>query len=281
MATNLRRRIVTAFVLGPIVVALVLGAGTQSVAWAFGVVIAGAAWEWAGLCGGTAAFPRILYVVLTACALVLVEHWWNERGVWAGLNVLAVLWWLAALGMIVVAERRRSSSRCRGRSSPPGWSLPSFVAGWLVLVPTWSAVVGVHGRSENGPARVLMLLVVIWAADVAAYAVGRRFGRRRLAPSVSPGKSWEGFAGGVFAAGLAGAAVGAWAGLPGVVAAALAVLVGAFSVIGDLAESLFKRRAGLKDSGGILPGHGGILDRIDSLTAGAPAFALVLGWFGS
>lgn len=124
---------------------------------------------------------------------------------------------------------------------------------------------------------LLLCLALVWAADSAAYLVGRRFGRRKLCPQVSPGKTVEGLLGGLVGAALVGLIAGLALGLGGLRLAALvglATACAAVSVVGDLAESLFKRRAGVKDSGDLLPGHGGVLDRIDALIAAAPLFAL-------
>jgi phosphatidate cytidylyltransferase len=153
------------------------------------------------------------------------------------------------------------------------------LAGLLILVPAWTAVVYLQGLSDQGPAYVLFLLLLIWCADTAAYFGGRAWGKRKLLVNVSPGKTWEG-------AGSALVAVGvlSWVGahILGVAAEQLSVFIGLslvtvlFSILGDLIESMYKRQAGLKDSGTLLPGHGGVLDRIDSLTAAAPIFVLGL-----
>lgn len=146
-------------------------------------------------------------------------------------------------------------------------------AGFAVLVPAGLALLALQ------PLQVLLVLVLVWIADTAAYFVGRRWGRRKLAPSISPGKSWEGAAGGLIGA-LAYAIICgffieglAWA--PYLAAAAVLAMV---SIVGDLFESAAKRQAGVKDSGTLLPGHGGILDRIDSATAVLPLAALALPW---
>jgi phosphatidate cytidylyltransferase len=132
----------------------------------------------------------------------------------------------------------------------------------------------------DGQALLLFLLVLIAAADVGAYFGGRRFGRRKLAPRVSPGKTLEGLVAGFATAGLAAAAGAYLLGFPALPWLALCLLVALVSVVGDLSESMFKRRAGLKDSGALLPGHGGILDRIDSVTAASPVFLLGLHLLG-
>jgi phosphatidate cytidylyltransferase len=152
-------------------------------------------------------------------------------------------------------------------------------AGVIVLLAAWVAIVALHARS---PWLVLAAMAIVWIADIAAYFAGRRFGRRKLAPAISPGKTWEGVWGAlgavaVYALVLAAAAPAAM--VPAGPAATLALvaflpLVAAISVVGDLYESLLKRQAGVKDSGALLPGHGGVLDRVDALLAAMPFAAL-------
>jgi phosphatidate cytidylyltransferase len=131
---------------------------------------------------------------------------------------------------------------------------------------------------------ILAVMVLVWVADIGAYFSGRRFGKNKLAPQVSPGKSWEGVYGGLAASLLVTLVVGLsrdWSGSALLIALAGAAVVVLISVVGDLTESMFKRQAGLKDSSNLLPGHGGVLDRIDSLTAAIPVFAVLLwlaGW---
>jgi phosphatidate cytidylyltransferase len=128
---------------------------------------------------------------------------------------------------------------------------------------------------------LIFMMVLVVAADVGAYFAGRAFGRVKLAPRVSPGKTWEGVVGGMASAGLVAVAGAYWLQLPTASFLALCAAVAVASVVGDLTESMFKRSVGLKDSGTLLPGHGGILDRIDSISAAAPVFALGLMWFGA
>jgi phosphatidate cytidylyltransferase len=163
-----------------------------------------------------------------------------------------------------------------------GWQLRSrllgMLTGLLVLFPAWLALVAL----QSSPGLLLALMGVVWVADSMAYFAGHRWGRRKLAPSISPGKTWEGVAGAVVGVAVYHAAVWHWAlapVMPGA-AVALAVLVAAMvplSILGDLFESLLKRQAGVKDSGTLLPGHGGVLDRIDALTSTLPLAALAVG----
>jgi len=157
-----------------------------------------------------------------------------------------------------------------------GWHSrqPVFLAvvGWIVLLPTWLALAGLRAES---PWLLLWVMAAVWVADSAAYFAGRRFGRNKLAPAISPGKTWEGVGGAAVGVGLYAVAVVAYSGASALwVPAALALTV--FSIEGDLFESWMKRRAGLKDSGSIFPGHGGILDRVDALTSSLPLAALLI-----
>lgn len=231
----------------------------------FAAVVLGAAWEWCGLSGIAEPWQRLLYVLaLAGCMLAL---WPMPVGrLW--LIAIAVLWWLwQALALWRV---QRIDPR-EGRD--PGL----LVLGPPVLVAPWAAMVQLHESTPLGPALVLFLLLLTWTADTAAYFVGRRFGRVKLAPLVSPGKTREGVYGALAGGCIAGVLLG-WGASLGLGAtllvALLCALTVAFSVVGDLYESLLKRRRGVKDSGRLLPGHGGLLDRIDSVTAAAPVFAL-------
>ena len=161
-----------------------------------------------------------------------------------------------------------------------GWRIRSAVAmgitGWVVLVPTWLALA--HLQSE--PEKLLALLGILWLSDTAAYGAGRAWGSHKLAPGISPGKTWEGVAGAAAAVAVYYVALsfatphwGWWNGIGGAILFASVALAG---MLGDLFESWVKRQAGVKDSGTLLPGHGGVLDRIDSMTSGLPIAALLL-----
>lgn len=257
----LKQRIITALILLPIVVLLVLFAPTTWLAVLFSALTLLAAWEWAALCGYARTGGRILYCLLTAvwcAAVVLAGRVWSWDGMLGSLCGVALAWWLFAL--IWIAVWRADFPRpCKALS------------GWLTLIPPLFAVLALPRHL------LLLLLVLIWAADSGAYFAGRSFGRHKLAPAVSPGKTWEGVAGGTLAL-LTVTLLGVRLLLPGnaLFFILVCVLTGWLSMVGDLSESLFKRQAGVKDSGALFPGHGGALDRIDSLTAAVPAFWLGL-----
>jgi len=272
----LKLRVLTALTLAPLAVWATLALPTMWFAVILGAIFALGAWEWARLAGFVRVPARAAYVAafLLLLAGLLERARMVELLPW--LIALATLWWLAALGFILVYPRASAIW------SAQRWRLA--VAGLLCLLPGWAALVALHGEAAQGPQYVLFLLLLIWGADVGAYFAGHRFGRSKLAPAVSPGKTWAGVwgamattvlitLGGSYLLGLS-AHVLLWL-LP------LTLFTVAVSIVGDLTESMFKRLAEVKDSGGLLPGHGGILDRIDSLTAAAPLFMLgYLLWRG-
>ncbi|RMD78957.1 MAG: phosphatidate cytidylyltransferase [Gammaproteobacteria bacterium] len=265
----MRRRLLTGALLLAAAVAAVLALPTRALTLLLALPVLGGAWEWVRLSGWEEPAARRH---LAAFALVLGLLWWSPPppAALAATAWGAVLWWAAAALGLVAAERRAAAGR--GLPAPP--RLLRGLLSWVVLLPPWLLLGGLHGGSlapGPGPALLLAVLALVWAADIGAYFVGRRWGRHRLAPALSPGKTWEGLAGGLGAAALLAAGEALALGLPvgGWTATALVTVV--FSVAGDLLESWLKRLAGAKDSGRLLPGHGGILDRIDSLTAGLPA----------
>ncbi len=230
------------------------------------------AWEWAGF-GALRSAPRARPCYTLGVALVAVAGWrWTEDP--AHLFVLlgaACAWWLIAFLWLALApewHRRRLTLVC-GLAGPGAVFRGARPAADL------------RGPGfARGPVIVLWLVLLVIAADIGAYFAGRAFGRRKLAPRVSPGKTWEGAVGGLgmVASGRRGRRASLQA-AGRLMAVVFGCAVGIFSVIGDLTESMFKRAAALKDSGTLLPGHGGLLDRIDSVTAAAPLYAL--GLFGS
>jgi phosphatidate cytidylyltransferase len=180
---------------------------------------------------------------------------------------VALAWWTVALAWVMFAPRRVSP-----------WS--AALAGVLALVPAWLALTRMRLDFVRGAEWVLFALVLVWVADIGAFFVGRRYGHTRLAPKVSPGKTWEGVVGGTVAGALVALIGSAWFDIPATRFVPLCIAAVAFSIVGDLTESLLKRFAGLKDSGTLFPGHGGVMDRIDSVTGAAPILFLGLVTLG-
>jgi len=268
----LRQRLLTAGLLVPLIIGGILLLPTPLFALLMAGIVLLAAWEWARLAGLVGVRARSAFVVVGAAGLLWL---WLYPPPPALILVPACLWWFA-FGLSMPRLRPTASA-------DRGVEAAALVLGSIVLLAPWFALVTLHGSGPLGPPLVLALMFLIWGADSAAYFGGRRFGKHKLAPRLSPGKTWEG----IYAA-LAMAAVMALVsallmGLDVATTAGLIVLgvvTGAVSVVGDLFESWLKRRRGLKDSGALLPGHGGVLDRIDSMTAAAPIFALGLIWLG-
>ena len=266
----LKQRIITALILGPLALWGIWSLSTAGLAVVLTVVFTLGAWEWSRLVGLQCHHWRIAYSALYPVAFYLLFPL-LQQGTWLQLVlVIALMWWTLALLSVVTYPRSASLWQ--------GSAVARAIAGPLVLLPTWAALCVLH--SEFGPGYIILLMLLIWGADTGAYFAGRAFGKRKLAPKVSPGKSWEGVIGGLLVSLTVAVIATYWltpiGGYPGFLMLVLLTIF--ISILGDLTESLFKRVMDLKDSGGILPGHGGILDRIDSLTAAAPLFTLGLLW---
>lgn len=261
--SGLRQRVLTALVLIA-ALAVVLFALPPAATLALVVVaILVGGWEWSAFVAPTRPAVRAAFVALLALGIAAAWPLSGTRSGMLALLVVAGLWWLLAVFWILRGPQRVGA-------------VLAAVAGIASLVPVAVALGRLRLEPGQGAWVLLFALLVIMAADVGAYFAGHRFGRIKLAPSVSPGKTWEGVIGGLLFS-LIIAIVGArLLGWPVAVVAPLAVGAAAFSVVGDLMESLMKRHSGLKDSGHLFPGHGGILDRFDSLTAGIPLLMLGL-----
>ncbi len=268
----LKTRLISAAIMIPLVVGGILFLPTDSVALVLALVMGVGLWEWARMVPLQSFPAQLLYPGVIVLLMWLA--WMAPLDVLIDiLLVAALLWWLGALYWV-------SRAKITTESSLPLRAMKSVV-GLLVVLPAWAALVMLHGREQDGPLLTLFLLVLIWLADSGAYFAGRRWGRTKLAPVVSPGKTWQGVYGGIVSSGLFALLVGLlysqslrWA--AGLVLASLLTVM--FSIVGDLLESLMKRQRGIKDSSHIIPGHGGVLDRIDSLTAAAPVFLLGINW---
>lgn len=259
----LKQRVVTALFLVAGLICVLFVLPPRYVVAVFAGVAAIAAWEWAGLMrAGTTGRSLFPLFTLTCCLLIHLHppSRLPALALAAGFWLLLVPAWLA---------RRWSLTRGIG-----------FAVGLVVIVPTWVALVELY---ERGAWPLLEVMALVWVADIAAYFAGRAIGRHKLAPAISPGKTWEGAAGAVLGGLIYGAALIGFVHAGAVVSwglAAIAVVVLVIvSIMGDLFESLMKRQAEVKDSSRLLPGHGGVLDRIDSLTSTLPLAALGLYWF--
>ncbi|QXH45800.1 phosphatidate cytidylyltransferase [Pseudomonas xanthosomatis] len=262
----LKQRIITALILLPVALCGFFLLNGGDFALFIGLVVTLGAWEWARLAGLVAQPLRIAYAAVVAGGLMLL-YILPELAPWV--LGASVIWWALATWLVLTYPRSNelwSSAACR------------LLIGLLILLPAWQGLVLLK-HWPLGNWLILAVMVLVWAADIGAYFSGRALGKRKLAPQVSPGKSWEGVYGGLAVSLLITLVVGLNRGwgigelLLGLLGAVVVVMS---SVVGDLTESMFKRREGIKDSSNLLPGHGGVLDRIDSLTAAIPMFAVLL-----
>ena len=262
----LKERILTALVLAPLAIAAVLLLSTKTLAVVTGVVFVVGIAEWGRLIGLATPGERLAYVAIVAIVMGLVWQLREQRTLEIAAFVGAT-WWLAAWAWL------RNFEFASGPDRRNVWL--KGLAGLLAVVPAWSALILIHGDVAAVAGRwwLLYVLLLIWIADIGAYFAGRRFGTTKLAPKISPGKTYAGVYGGLTGALLLAAVVGAWAeSVPFVALFCLSLVTVVFSIVGDLFESLIKRHSNTKDSGALLPGHGGIFDRFDSLFAALPIF---------
>jgi phosphatidate cytidylyltransferase len=263
----LKERLLTALVLIPALLLVLLVLPRQAALFVLALLVLLGAWEWSGFLRTGHVVIRSGYVAVIG--LLMGAAWAVSPGAPALQLLLAaaLVWWLVAFLWVSVMPARVSA-------------VAAAIAGPFVLVPAWVALGRLHLSQPAGPQWVIFLILLVALADVGAFFAGRRFGRLKLAPRVSPGKTWEGLFGGLCLAMVVAGAGLMWFAVPSGPFLALCAAVVLISVVGDLTESLFKRYAGIKDSGKVFPGHGGVLDRIDSLTAAAPLFLLGLYWLG-
>lgn len=268
----LKTRIITAAVLIPLVILGTLYLPSMAFAVVSGIVFWCAMWEWTALAGFQSVFGRTLCLILMPlCTLLILAilQWIGKSVLQESVPLLILAFWLLAGFSVVYYPKILSFWKQRA---------VSVITGCMVLIPAWFMLVALQYLD---PWLVLYVFSLIWVSDIAAYFVGKRFGKHKLARKLSPGKTWEGVLG-AFMAGFLVILLGfrlldqnhtlfSWI--------VLGLITITFSIIGDLFESLFKRLRNLKDSGALLPGHGGLLDRIDSLTAAVPIFAIGFMFF--
>jgi phosphatidate cytidylyltransferase len=272
----LKTRVITAIVLLAVLVPVTLFAPIGAFGALIAFVVVFAAWEWARLLKLTGAGP-IVYAIVAALALVASTKLGVGFVAPRPLFEAAAIFWVLVGPFVLIRKPTLAAG---------GWRVFLLVAGVVAFAACWHALVAAR---LAGVAFVLSLLLVVWLADIGAYFAGKAFGKHKLAPAISPGKTWEGAIGGWLAVMIVAAlAVLTRAFEPtlfyallehlGSVRAFIALtLLVAFSVVGDLFESMLKRQAGVKDSSGLLPGHGGVLDRIDALLPVLPLAMLLLG----
>ena len=275
-----RTRLLAALFMTPLAIAAVLLLPTPWLVALGAVLFLAGLWEWLRLAEIDDTLHRTVLLVANLAMMVAIV--WASRSS-SGYSyvlfqiavVIGVVWWLLALLWLQHYDFA-SDHNTHARAF-------KLAAGTLSVIPAWAALALIHASEPNGHRWLLLALLVIWAADTGAYFAGRYFGKHKLSPRISPNKTIEGLIGGAVAS-LLVALIGAplaGAGLAQLPWVALVVLVTiGFSVVGDLFESLLKRHVGAKDSGDLIPGHGGILDRIDSVLAALPVFALGKSWFG-
>ena len=277
----LKYRLISALILIPVVIAALFLLPPGGFAIVTLVVCMLAAWEWGQFSGFTSRTQRVWLAVLCGLLLAVMlflipEYHHNihqpvvEGSLWASL-----IWWVVAL--VLVLSYPASAAFWRHSKAL------RLIFGIATIVPFFWGMLALRSwhYDENhysGALWLLYVMILVWGADSGAYMIGKLFGKQKLAPKVSPGKTWQGFIGGLVTAAVISWAYGVWANLdvaPSILLTC-SIIAALASVLGDLTESMFKREAGIKDSGNLIPGHGGILDRIDSLTAAVPVFACLL-----
>lgn len=277
-----KTRVLAALIMAPAAIAAILLLPSQWLAAAAAAVLLIGLWEWLKLAGVEDTLARTTLLLLNLVLMVLVV--WDRDASLFLFRVAALVgvgWWLLAL-LWLRFFNFGAGPDSKGRAL-------KLLAGTLAVLPAWASLVLLHASSDQGHLWLLAALMVVWAADSGAYFAGRTFGRHKLAPRISPNKTWEGLFGGLLAGLLVVVAFGFGFGVPEwqLITVAqlpwllLVTVVAVFaSVLGDLFESLLKRHAGAKDSGHIIPGHGGVLDRVDGVLAALPVFAIGKEIFG-
>lgn len=259
----LKQRIVTAVIAALVLLAILFVIPSQIARGVIAILFIIGAWEWSGFLRAEMS-GRYLFVALIATMIVSVLLGLGQVSNPEPVFQLALVWWVLAFIWTFFFPTPIAK--------PIAW-----LCGILVIVPAFVAIDWLY---QISPWTLLFMLLIVWVADIGAYFAGKTFGRVKLAVNISPGKTWEGAIGGLAAVTLVVALEGVWLDFPMSSVLPMAIAVSVISVVGDLTVSIFKRTAGVKDSGSLFPGHGGFLDRADGIMAAAPVFSLGLIWLG-
>lgn len=285
----LKQRIITGVILGAILLSALFYVPLEWFKGASLLVFGYGAYEWSKLAEIKQKGYRMLYAFGALAASMVVYQGYLEQNLWTLtgqlteenylLMLLACVWWTISSVLVLIYPR--------GDRLWQHQPVVKAIFGYLTLVPAWVALITLREwhyftDSNSGAWLALFVFGLVWAADIGAYFAGKRFGSHKLMPNVSPGKTIEGFLGGMLAVALLAIVVQWQNGLSAadlIIPTLACVVIGIVSAFGDLSESMLKRDAGMKDSGTIFPGHGGLLDRIDSLTAAMPVFLIFFTHF--
>jgi phosphatidate cytidylyltransferase len=265
----LKQRLLTAIILIPLMIWL-LSLSSIIFASVLSIFLILGAWEWAGLCAWQAWKTRFVYATL-ACLMLPIVYTFRQQPAMMAILFFVCLWWLLA-GLWLWRYQQGYKMIF---TSP----FIKAVLGLIILLSTFFALLHLHEHERYGGQWVMFLFVLIWTADSGAYFMGKRWGKTKLADKISPGKTWEGVLGALLMSSIVSLSYALFKSMSLMTLLLfmlLCLLTVIVSILGDLLESVLKRQAGIKDSSQILPGHGGILDRIDSLTSASPIFVMGL-----
>lgn len=273
----LKQRLITAAILIPLVVLAILKLPTNILQWCIAGVVLLAAWEWFAIVGIHSVLQRSISFISLITVAALATNYLNPIVL---IMIGAVVWLLATLLVFRFAHIALPTSVARIIAD----KYFGFIVAIMVLVPFWISAISLHQFSSLGPQQLLYVMVTVWLADTGGYFAGKRWGKQPLAKIISPNKTWQGVYGALVLVGiwaLVAYKLGINDQIPLITWLVLTTVTALFSIVGDLFESLFKRSHQVKDSGNLLPGHGGILDRIDSLLAAVPIFVAGLLMLGT
>jgi phosphatidate cytidylyltransferase len=275
-----KQRLITALILAPLMVGGIFFLPIEQFAYFIGFIVTVAAWEWANLSGYSSPVVRIGYAGFVAVSTFATSYFIAKYPELASLILaVGVFWWFVACLLVMQYPNKVALWQAKPVRA---------VLGLFVLIPMWVGFMTLKSQ-EHSSLIIVYVMLLIWGADTGAYFAGKTWGNKKLAPNVSPGKSWAGFWGGLATTGLIAVifslCVNQWL-RPMTLAdfsllAVMTFITAIISVMGDLVESMMKRHRGIKDSSQLLPGHGGVLDRIDSMASAVPVFAffmLLFGW---